>query len=86
MARPLRIQFPGAVYHVISRGNKREPIVRDDDDREKRVDGLQCAVETYGWHLFAFVLMTKALLDSKLPIPVPSPLPRAARIAGERVG
>jgi len=30
MARPLRIQFPGAVYHVISRGNERKPIVRDD--------------------------------------------------------
>jgi REP element-mobilizing transposase RayT len=58
MARPLRIQFPGAVYHVISRGNERKPIVRDDDDREKRVDWLQRAVETYGWHLFAFVLMT----------------------------
>ena len=58
MARPLRIQFPGAVYHVISRGNERKPIVRDDDDREKRLDWLQRAVETYGWHLFAFVLMT----------------------------
>ena len=56
--RPLRIQFPGAVYHVIARGNERKPIVRDDDDREKRVDWLQRAVETYGWHLFAFVLMT----------------------------
>ena len=31
--------------------------VRDDDDREKRVDGPQHAGETYGWHLFAFVLM-----------------------------
>ena len=30
--------FPGAVYHVISRGNERMPIVRDDDDREKRLD------------------------------------------------
>ena len=58
MARPLRIQFSGAVYHVIARGNERKPIVRDDDDREKRVDWLQRAVETYGWHLFAFVLMT----------------------------
>ena len=58
LARPLRIQFPGAVYHVISRGNERKPIVRDDDDRENRADWLQCAVETYGWHLFAFVLMT----------------------------
>ena len=58
MARPLRIRFPGAVYHVTSRGHERTPIVRDDDDREKHVDGLQRTVETYGWHLCAFVLMT----------------------------
>jgi putative transposase len=58
MARPLRIQFPGAVYHVISRGNERKPIVRDDADREKRLDWLRRAVEMYGWQLHAFVLMT----------------------------
>ena len=58
MARPLRIQFPGAIYHVISRGNERRPIVRDDADREKRVDWLRRAVETYGWRLHAWVLMT----------------------------
>lgn len=34
MARPLRIEFPGAVYHVTSRGDWREPIVLGDDDRE----------------------------------------------------
>ena len=59
MARRLRIQFPDAVCHVISRGHERKPIVRDDDDWEKRVDWLQCAVGTYGWRLFAFVLITK---------------------------
>ena len=44
MARPLRIQFPGAVYHVISRGNQRKAIVRDDADREKRLDWLRRAL------------------------------------------
>lgn len=34
MARPLRIEFPGAIYHVTSRGDRREFIVLDDDDRE----------------------------------------------------
>jgi hypothetical protein len=34
MARPLRIEFPGAVYHVTSWGNRREPIVLGDEDRE----------------------------------------------------
>jgi len=58
MARPLRIQFPGAVYHVISRGNGRRPIVRDDADRQRRVDWLRRAVETYGWQLHSWVLMT----------------------------
>ncbi len=33
MARPLRIEFPGAVYHVTSRGNRREDIYTDDADR-----------------------------------------------------
>ncbi len=59
MARPLRIQYPGALSHVISRGNARGWIVRDDTDREKRLDWLRRTVETYGWHLHAFVLMTK---------------------------
>ena len=34
MARPLRIEYPGAVYHVITRGNNRQKIFRDDDDRK----------------------------------------------------
>jgi putative transposase len=58
MARPLRIQFPGALYHVMSRGNQRQPIVADDADRQKRLDWLLRAVQTYGWRLHAFVLMT----------------------------
>ncbi len=58
MTRPLRIEFAGALYHVISRGNERKPIVRDDVDREKRLDWLRRTVETYGWRLHAFVLMT----------------------------
>ena len=34
MARPLRIEFPGALYHVTSRGNARQRVFRDDEDRE----------------------------------------------------
>jgi len=55
MARPLRIQFAGALYHVISRGNRRGPIVRDKVDRQKRLDWLRRTVQTYGWRLHAFV-------------------------------
>jgi REP element-mobilizing transposase RayT len=58
MARPLRIEFPGAIYHVMSRGNQRGAIVRDDADRQRRLDWLRRTVETYGWRLHSFVLMT----------------------------
>ena len=34
MARPLRIEYAGAIYHVTSRGDRREDIYRDDADRE----------------------------------------------------
>ncbi|MBN1910695.1 MAG: transposase [Pirellulales bacterium] len=57
MARPLRIEFPGALYHVMSRGNERKAIVRDDADRERRLDWLRRTVETHGWRLHAFVVM-----------------------------
>ena len=57
MARPLRIEFPGALYHVISRGNERRAIVRDDLDRERRLDWLRRTVEMFEWRLHAFVLL-----------------------------
>ena len=57
MARPLRIGFFGALYRVMSRGNERRAIVRDDADRRKRLDWLRRTVETCGWRLDAFVLM-----------------------------
>ncbi len=58
MARPLRIEYPGALYHVVSRGNEQRPIVADDADRNKRLEWLRRTVQTYGWRLHAFVLMT----------------------------
>ncbi len=57
MARPLRIEYAGALYHVISRGNEQRPIVTNDVDRHRRLDWLRRTVETYGWRLHAFVLM-----------------------------
>lgn len=57
MARPLRIEFAGALYHVMSRGNERRRIVQDDTDRTRRLDWLRRTVETYGWRLHAFALM-----------------------------
>jgi putative transposase len=37
MSRPLRIEFPGAVYHVTARGDRREPICKDDEDRHTQL-------------------------------------------------
>jgi REP element-mobilizing transposase RayT len=58
MARPLRIQFPGGVYHVISRGNARQAIFDDDADRQRFLRALNLAASTLGWRLFAYCLMT----------------------------
>jgi REP element-mobilizing transposase RayT len=57
MARHLRIEFPGAVYHVTSRGNERRPIVRDDEDREMFVQILGRVVLKFGLALYAWVLL-----------------------------
>ncbi len=57
MARPLRIEFAGALYHVMSRGIERRSIVRDDADRLKRLEWIRRTVEMYGWRLHTFVLM-----------------------------
>jgi len=46
MARPPRIECPGALYHVISRGNARGMIVRGDADRRQRLDWLRRTVKT----------------------------------------
>jgi len=48
MARPLPIELPGAIYHVMSRANARGLIVRDDADRQRRLDWLRRTVETCG--------------------------------------
>lgn len=57
MARPLRIQFPDAVYHVTSRGNERKAIVRNDMDRERFVRTLADMVEQYQVICHAWILM-----------------------------
>jgi len=41
MARPLRIEFEGALYHVMARGNARSDIFIDDEDRQLFIDNLE---------------------------------------------
>ncbi len=58
MARPLRIEFPGALYHVTSRGDRREPIYEDDEDRQRFVSLLAEVIEQANWLCHAYCLMT----------------------------
>ena len=57
MARPLRIEFPGAVYHVTSRGNSRASIYADDNDRLRFLAVLAEVVKRYNWLCHAYCLM-----------------------------
>jgi putative transposase len=57
MARPLRIEFSGAIYHVMSRGNARQAIFDDAGDYERLRDGLEQTVGRYGWEVLAFAFM-----------------------------
>ena len=49
MARPLRIEYPGAVYHITSRDNARQNIYLEDEDRVKFIDILSKTVERFHW-------------------------------------
>ena len=57
MSRPLRIAFPGAFYHVTSRGNTQAAIYADDADRQAFLDLLTHVVQRYHWLCHAFCLM-----------------------------
>ena len=58
MARPLRIEYPGAIYHVLSRGDRREAIVKDDGDRKLFLEILERACGRTGWEIHAYCLMS----------------------------
>jgi hypothetical protein len=51
MPRRFRIEFDGAIYHVMTRGNARQSIVRDDADRCRLLDGLEQTVVRHQWEL-----------------------------------
>jgi putative transposase len=74
MPRRLRIQFPDAIYHVMARGNGRQDIVRDDDDRQRLLAGLARAVQRCSWRVYAFVI-----LSNHFHIVLKTPQPNLAR-------
>src|SRR6185437_4393319 len=58
MSRPLRIQFPGALYHITSRGDGSESIYLDDSDRTIFLTILAQVCERYDWSCHSYCLMT----------------------------
>ena len=58
MARPLRIEYPGAYYHITSRGNERKAIYKSYRDREKFLGYLETASKRYGAVIHVYCLMT----------------------------
>jgi putative transposase len=70
MARPLRVEYPGAYYHVINRGNNQENIFRNDRDKEKFLEYLQKANER-----FSIIIHTYCLMSNHFHLLVQTPQP-----------
>ena len=69
MARPLRIEYDGAVYHVTSRGNDRKAIYKNDEDRAAFLDILTETNRRYNWLCHAYCLMNNhyhLIIDNQL--------------------
>jgi hypothetical protein len=70
MARPLRIAFPGAFYHVTARGNERKAVFKRKRDREKFLAYLESATESYQAVIHAYCLIaTPVQKSSDFPVP-----------------
>src|SRR5688572_8089482 len=57
MARKVRVEYSGAIYHVLNRGDRREPIFKDDEDRARFLVTLGQACAKTGWQVHACCLM-----------------------------
>lgn len=75
MARPLRIEFPGALYHVTSRGDRKEPIYRRDADRRLHLAIIGQALQRFGACLWAYCLM-----PNHYHLVLQTPLPNLSRV------
>lgn len=74
MARPLRIEFEGAIWHVTSRGNRQQTIFTDDQDRESFLDCLGKVTQRYRWLTHTYVLM-----DNHHHLVIETPVPTLSR-------
>jgi REP element-mobilizing transposase RayT len=70
MARPLRLEFAGALYHVTARGNERRRIFLGDEDSDRAVflDVLGATCERFNWVLHAYCLMTNHVGVSRMTV------------------
>ncbi len=57
MSRPLRLEFKNALYHITSRGDRREDIYEDDIDRELFIKIFSSVIEQFNWVCFSYCLM-----------------------------
>lgn len=57
MPRKLRVEYPGAIYHVMNRGDRREPIFKDDVDHRRFLETLEEACGKTDWQVLAYCLM-----------------------------
>jgi len=64
MARPLRIEYPGALYHVTSRGNEQKDVFKSQRDQEKFLSYVESAVVRYGAVGHPWFLMSNHYLSS----------------------
>ena len=74
MARRLRLQYPGAIYHLMARGNGRQEIVSDDADRARLQEDLGKAAIRCSWRVYAL-----AIMSNHLHIVLKTPQPNLAR-------
>ncbi len=57
MARPLRLEFPGALYHITARGNAQQSISLDDADRQRFIRFLGREIQQQHWRCYVYCLM-----------------------------
>ncbi len=58
MSRPIRLEFPDALYHITSRRNRREDIYDDDADREAFLKIFSKVIEQNNWYCYSYCLMS----------------------------
>jgi putative transposase len=71
MARPLRFEFAGRLYHVTSRGDQQEAVYLDDADRSVLLEVLEEVVQRFNWIVHAYCLMGNhyhLLVETRTPI------------------